>query len=81
MLLSKCLYIIELIVGSETNLELNAQRKEIKYQPVLEDFENTYCTLQFINLSTISFGIFGQASESFLDMCKELELKKLTSTT
>ena len=32
----KCLYIIELTVGFETNLERNAERKEIKYRPLLK---------------------------------------------
>ena len=68
MLLSiedKCLYIIELPVGLETNLERNSQQKEmIKYRPLLKHFENTYRKVKFINLSTSSLGIFGQASES-----------------
>ena len=73
MLLSiedKCLYIIELTVGFETYLEHNTRRKEIKYRPLLEHFEYTYCKVKFTNLSTSSLGIFGQAFESFFDMCK-----------
>ena len=37
----KCLYIIELIVGFETNFKRNAERKEIKYRPFSKHFENT----------------------------------------
>ena len=66
----KCLYIIELTVGFETNLEHNSQRKEIKYRPLLNHYENTYCKVKFINLSTSSLGIFGQASESFFICAK-----------
>ena len=79
MLLSiedKCLYIIELTVGFETNLERNSQRKEIKYRPLIKHFENTYRKVKFINLSTSSLGIFGQTSESFFDLCKELSIEK-----
>ena len=79
MLLSiedKCLYIIELTVGFETNLERNAERKEIKYQPLLKQFENKYRKTKFINLSTSSRGMFGQASESFFNMCKELGIEQ-----
>ena len=79
MLLSiedKCLYIIELTVGFETNLERNAERKEIKYRPLLKQFENKYRKTKFINLSTSSLGMFGQASESFFDMCKELDIEQ-----
>ena len=53
MLLSiedKCLYIMELTVGFETNLERNAERKEIKYRPLLKQFENTYRKIKFINV-------------------------------
>ena len=63
MLLSiedKCLYIIEVTTGFLTNPERNAQRKEIKYRPLLEQFENTYRKVKFIHLSTSSLGIFGQ---------------------
>ena len=55
MLLSvedKCLYVIELTVGFETNRERNAERKEIKYRPLLKQFENKYRKTKFINLST-----------------------------
>ena len=79
MLLSiedKCLYIIELTVGFETNLERNAERKEIKYRPLLKQFENKHRKTKFINLSTSSLGMFGQASESFFNMCKELGIEQ-----
>ena len=32
----KCLYIIELTIGFETNIDSNPQRKEIKYRLLLE---------------------------------------------
>ena len=66
----KCLYIIELTVGFETNLERNSQRKEIKYRHLLRHFENTYRKVKFINLSTSSFCILGKTSESFLTCAK-----------
>ena len=64
----KCLYVIELTVGFETNLERNAEQKNTKYRPLQKHFGNTYLKIKFINLSTISLSIFGQASELFL-MC------------
>ena len=72
----KCLYIIELTVGFETNLERNAQRKEFKYRSLLKHYENTYCRMKLINVSTSSLGMFGQASEPFLT-CKELGIEKV----
>ena len=72
----KCLYIIEFTGGFETNIERNAERKEIKYRPLLEQFENKYRKTKFIDLSTSSLGMFGQASESYFDMCKELGIEQ-----
>ena len=73
MLLSKdnrCLCIIELTVGFETNFKRNAQHKKIKNQPLLEHFTKTCHKVKFIDLSTSSLGIFGQDSESFLTCAK-----------
>ena len=70
------LLFITLTVGFETDLERNAERKEIKYRPLLKQFENKYRKTEFINLSTSSLGMFGQASESFFDMCKELGIEQ-----
>ena len=84
MLLSiedKCLYIIELTVGFETNLERHAERKEIKYRPLLKQFKNTYREIKLMNVSTRSLGIFGQVSDSCFGMRKELGIENLTSTT
>ena len=60
----------------ETNFERTAERKEIKYRPLLKHFESTYRKIKFINLSKSSLGISGQASESFFDACKELGIEK-----
>ena len=51
----KYLYIIELKVGFETNLECNTERKETKYRPLLKYFENTCRNIKFINSSIISW--------------------------
>ena len=34
----KCFYIVDVTVGIEINLDNNAQRKEIKYHPLLKHF-------------------------------------------
>ena len=60
---NKCLYIIELTVCFETNLDSNAQRKEIKYQPFLEHVKKKCRKVKFINLSISFLGISGQVSE------------------
>ena len=65
------LYILELTVGFETNLNNNASRKELKYRPLLTDLANDYKQINFINLSISSLGIFGNCSDSFLKLCME----------
>ena len=66
------LYIIELTVGFETNLSNNTRRKELKYRSLLTDLSNDYHTIDFVNLSMSSLGMFGQSSDSFVKMCTEL---------
>ena len=70
----KCLYIIELTVGFETNLDNNSKRKEFKYRPLLRDLGNKYRLVKFVNLSISCLGIFGQSSDSFLRICKEVDI-------
>ena len=65
------LYIIELTVGFETNLNNNTCRKELKYRPLLTDLANDYKQVKFINLSISCLGIFGSSSDSFLKLCME----------
>ena len=65
------LYIIELTVGFETNLNNNARRKELKYRPLLTDLANDYKQVKFINLSISCLGIFGNSSDSFLKLYME----------
>ena len=67
---NNCLYILELTVGFETNLDINSHRKEEKYRPLLKDLNCDYRQVQFANLSMSCLGIFGQSSDSFLEMCK-----------
>ena len=55
-----CLYILELAVGFETNLNINSHRKEEQYHPLLKDLNCDYRQVQFVNLSMSYLGIFGQ---------------------
>ena len=67
---NNCLNILELTVGFETNLDINSHRKEEKYRPLLKDLNCDYRQVQFVSLSISCLGIFGQSSDSFLEMCK-----------
>ena len=71
------LYVIELTVGFETNLNSNAERKHEKYYQLTRDLSSEFHSVKFINLSLSALGILGRSCESFIDMCKELEFDKL----
>ena len=71
------LYVIELTVGFETNLNSNAERKHEKYDQLTRDLSSDFHSVKFINLSLSALGIFGKSCEPFIDMCKELEFDKL----
>ena len=71
---NKCLYIIELTVGFESNLPKNANRKKLKYLEVLNQLKDNYRLVKFFNLSMSSLGLFDKSSSEFIDMMKDLEL-------
>ena len=70
------LYVTELTVGFETNLNSNAERKHEKYYQLTRDLSLDFHSVKFINLSLSALGIFGKSCEPFIDMCKELEFNK-----
>ena len=70
------LYIIELTVGFETNIENNATRKSEKYRKIAQDLSFNYRNVKFVNLSISSLGIFGKSCDSFIQMCKDLNIEK-----
>ena len=45
------LYLLELTVGFEPNIESKSNRKAAKYQPLLHDLHSNYRSIYFINLS------------------------------
>ena len=70
------LYVIELTVGFETNLNSNAERKHEKYDQLTRDLSSDFHSVTFINLSLSALGILGKSLKTFIDMCKELEFNK-----
>ena len=73
---SNTLYVLELSVGFETNLDNNVDRKFTKYLYLLNDLKSKYRHIEFMNLSIGSLGIFGQSSDSFIQMCSDLAIDK-----
>ena len=74
---SNTLYVLELSVGFETNLDNNADRKFSKYRYLLNDLTSKYRHVKFVNLSIGSLGIFGQSCDSFIQMCSDLTIDNL----
>ena len=73
---SNTLYVLELSVGFETNLDDNVRRKFTKYCCFLNDLTSKYRHNQVVNLSIGSLGIFGQPYDSFIQMCSDLTIGK-----
>ena len=45
------MYVLELTVGFEPNIEKNAKQKNNKYKELLNSMEKDYTSVTFINLS------------------------------
>ena len=58
-------------MGFETNLDNNTHFKELKYGPLVTNLANDYNKVNSVNLCISCFGIFGNSSDSFLEMCNE----------
>ena len=65
---SKCLYILELTVGFETNLLNNAIRKTNKYEELVKRQKHQHDSVKFISLSISTLGVFSLHSTYFLNM-------------
>ena len=55
---SKCLYVLELTVGFESNLNNNAVRKKEKYLNLINEMSRNYRCVRFVNFSMSSLGVF-----------------------
>ena len=68
------LYVVELTIGFETNLNCNAERKRLKYARLVSDLRPRFKSVIFLNLSISSLGIFSDSCSSFLEMCDSLSI-------
>ena len=69
----KCLYILELTVGFESNLTVNANRKHQNYNDLIKEQESNFIKVKFVNLSLSTLRVFGRASDSFDNMLRNLQ--------
>ena len=74
----RCLYVVELTVGFETNLHNNVERKKNKYKHLIKDLEQNedFVSVKFVNLSISSLGAFEKECSTFLKMLESLGLDK-----
>ena len=70
------LYIIELTVGFETNIDNNASRKYEKYPNLIQELSSNYHKVKFINISISSLGIFGNSCDAYIQMYKDLNCEE-----
>ena len=73
---SGVLYIVELTVGFECNLEKNVERKKGKYTELIKEQNKHSNKVKFVNLSISSLGVFAKESSSFLEMLNDLDFPK-----
>ena len=69
----KCIYVIKLTIGFESNLLTNVTRKRQKYQDLINEQHKNYEKVKFINLSISSLGVFSHSSLDFIEMLNDLK--------
>ena len=70
---NKCIYVLELTIGFESNLLTNVTRKQQKYQDLINEQHKNYEKVKFINLSISSLGVFSHCSLDFIEMLNDLK--------
>ena len=78
---SKCIYILELTVGFESNLKNNALRKKEKCMNLVKDITSNYRCVKFVNLSMSCLGIFFKECSTFLEMMNDISVDKSNNNT
>ena len=70
------LFIFELTVGYETNLDVNANHKREKNLHLVQSLSSAYSSIMFVNFPISSLGIFGLSCSSLIDMCNALDISE-----
>ena len=73
---SKCLYVLKLTVGFESNLNNNAVRKKEKYLNLINEMSRNYRCVSFVNLSMSSLGVFSDECSTFFDMMNDIGIDR-----
>ena len=70
--ISSDLYILELSVGFESNLQTNVDRKRERYKDLVVLQREHYRSVKFVNLSISSLGVLSKECDAFLVMLNDL---------
>ena len=73
---NKSLYILELTIGFETNIQITSNRKAAKYSSLLSKLSPSYNTDTFTNLSMGAIGAMGSSCTSFFLLLNDLGFDK-----
>ena len=68
---NKCLYILELTIGYETNFTSNIACIDRKYQDLIRTLKYQHNNAKFINLSVSTLGVLSSHSTDFITMLRE----------
>ena len=72
----RCVIILELTVGFETNLEKNYFRKKEKYKLLIETLKEKYSSITYLNLSMGSIGTIFKESNNIEKVFKEIGMEE-----
>ena len=67
------LYVVELTVCYESNLESNIKRKRNKYQELMKEQRKHFNDVKLIIISVSCLGVFAKESSSFLKMLDDIK--------
>ncbi|CAB3985277.1 Hypothetical predicted protein [Paramuricea clavata] len=70
------LYIVELTVGFESNLQKNVERKKLKYKELIREQNEHFNSVKFVNLSISSLGVFCKECSTFIEMLNDFGFQK-----
>ncbi len=73
---SRCLYVIELTVGFESNPQKNVKRKKSKYKELISEQKEHFNSVKFVNLSISSLSVFAKECSTFIQMLDGLGFEK-----
>ena len=70
------LYVVELAVGFETRIKVNAERKKINFKKLCPQLRNNYDEVNYFNVSMGALGLISKDNQEFCKLIKHLTNKQ-----